>query len=672
MRQNTQRKTETATRFSLPDPENDVESRLHRDCSSLLGSNTQVPMALYRRLEPDSRDFRLLRFVGEPVPHCSCQLQLQTFTLDDAPPYDTLSYVWGIATPEHLISANNTSVRIGKSLHLALAQLGQALEANRWFWIDTICIDQHNADEKSSQVRRMRDIFQQAQTVWIALGDSSENIDSMLDLMSSVGPRALGAEVPDLWGMPVIHSTPAEVHPALLFLLEILKDDRFRGRTALDASTDLLQRPNWGRAWILQEMALAQPGNILCGDRVVDLDEFYATIAVIYFAKVSEFSRQDPAWQDFGGGLDVGYVHIPGLRARLERLRGDGTLFIDLLVEIRQAGKDRPWLEASDPRDIVYALMGVASDADRLGIVPNYRKPVVEVYAEVTRAMMAIYPQYKLGYSLFPKSLAGLPSWVPDWRQLAQTGVARYFLSGLDRFKASGDKIQPANKAVTTFVLNLRGAYVESVVKVLTIDLKDSQQTPLQGDMSLSEALWRKSSRASCVNSILKFAEPFIHTRSEAAVWKLMLAGFKGTSRDCPGFNALASPAFHQERTEATTISESQMAYMLQYSVPHERELVSGGDIQKFVDLFCESIVDCASVMARERTLFLTESGRLGLGPYQVQEGDSVTVLYGIHVPIILQPAGSNYLFVGESHVDGIMQGEVVEGVSEETVFTII
>jgi hypothetical protein len=76
---------------------------------------------------------------------------------------------------------------------------------------------------------------------------------------------------------------------------------------------------------------------------------------------------------------------------------------------------------------------------------------------------------------------------------------------------------------------------------------------------------------------------------------------------------------------------------------------------------------DMASEFAREsfrkcrhRSLFTTDSGKLGLGPKVVLQSDRLVILYGFRMPMILRPVGGEYLLVGPCYVHGIMRGEAV------------
>jgi hypothetical protein len=75
------------------------------------------------------------------------------------------------------------------------------------------------------------------------------------------------------------------------------------------------------------------------------------------------------------------------------------------------------------------------------------------------------------------------------------------------------------------------------------------------------------------------------------------------------------------------------------------------------------------------RRFFVTEGGLLGVGPSSTSKGDAIAIIAGHYCPIILRPKDKHYYqWLGESYVDGIMNGEVGECADESLleVFTII
>jgi hypothetical protein len=116
-------------------------------------------------------------------------ISLHLFPLDNAgPSYEALSYAWGnqAATepiscigPSGVASNRKRTIRnLRPSLHQVLVtrHLLSCLEhlrstTSRWLWIDAICINQHDNDEKAIQVPLMSEIFPRAKRVLIWLGE---------------------------------------------------------------------------------------------------------------------------------------------------------------------------------------------------------------------------------------------------------------------------------------------------------------------------------------------------------------------------------------------------------------------------------------------------------------------------------------------------------------------
>lgn len=68
------------------------------------------------------------------------------------------------------------------------------------------------------------------------------------------------------------------------------------------------------------------------------------------------------------------------------------------------------------------------------------------------------------------------------------------------------------------------------------------------------------------------------------------------------------------------------------------------------------------------RRLFITDTGHIGLGPQSSRESDSICVLSGSRMPMILRPAAADFEVVGPGYIDDMMQGEVAASISEEQI----
>jgi hypothetical protein len=77
--------------------------------------------------------------------------------------------------------------------------------------------------------------------------------------------------------------------------------------------------------------------------------------------------------------------------------------------------------EATDPKDMIYTLQGIDREADNQALKASYSKSVHQVYTDTTQLLLSQNePFWILGRAGkgVSKSVAGLPSWVPDWRTI--------------------------------------------------------------------------------------------------------------------------------------------------------------------------------------------------------------------------------------------------------------
>ena len=70
--------------------------------------------------------------------------------------------------------------------------------------------------------------------------------------------------------------------------------------------------------------------------------------------------------------------------------------------------------------------------------------------------------------------------------------------------------------------------------------------------------------------------------------------------------------------------------------------------------------------VTHNRRLFVTEKGYLGIAPATTELGGAVCVLFGSQMPMDLRQEDDHWLFVGQTYIHGIMDGEALEGVDVE------
>ncbi|KAK5654307.1 hypothetical protein OQA88_7485 [Cercophora sp. LCS_1] len=162
---------------------------------------------------------------------------------------------------------------------------------------------------------------------------------------------------------------------------------------------EFFQRQYFSRTWVIQEIANASSAIVHCGGRKINWSLFTE----------SRFRAMDM--------LD----NIPPwiVKVYMARRKFSTAHLLDLLVYSRDC-------KASDPRDKVFALLGLIQDAALHGLSADYHLSVREVYTGIAAFFMQNNHDFRgIQYcrgALFPSpSLENryrIPSWVPDWSNI--------------------------------------------------------------------------------------------------------------------------------------------------------------------------------------------------------------------------------------------------------------
>ena len=102
------------------------------------------------------------------------------------PRYDALSYVWGSQADKLQINCNEQIIDVTRNLHYALVQLRSEYDEHVT-WIDQLCINQDDSEERSREVAIMGQIYGLAQEVLVWLGPSDNDTLQIFDLFRRLG-----------------------------------------------------------------------------------------------------------------------------------------------------------------------------------------------------------------------------------------------------------------------------------------------------------------------------------------------------------------------------------------------------------------------------------------------------------------------------------------------------
>ena len=141
---------------------------------------TELSSHVNRALDLDTMEIRLLVVeAGRADQPVQCTIQHTALWPKPSVSYETLSYVWGDTTARGVVFCGQHQLDVPLSAEKVLRRM-RHLDKPRTLWIDAICINQSDIQERSQQVGIMADIYFHTSQNLIWLGDSGE--DPELDI----------------------------------------------------------------------------------------------------------------------------------------------------------------------------------------------------------------------------------------------------------------------------------------------------------------------------------------------------------------------------------------------------------------------------------------------------------------------------------------------------------
>jgi Heterokaryon incompatibility protein (HET) len=145
----------------------------------------------YSPLDRDiGSSFRIVTLLpGELDTPLSCTLSLEDWR-KPANSYEAVSYFWGERLHPTTIQIDGRPFRVTSNLESALQHLRHRDEGqHRRLWVDAICINQKDTQERGQQVRQMFHIYNGAKQVIIWLGNASFESNIALTFINTIlGP----------------------------------------------------------------------------------------------------------------------------------------------------------------------------------------------------------------------------------------------------------------------------------------------------------------------------------------------------------------------------------------------------------------------------------------------------------------------------------------------------
>jgi hypothetical protein len=580
----------------------------------------------YSPLPVSGSSIRILTILPD-FPGAEINCRLDVVSLESAPKYKTLSYAWGLPEFTETIFIKGLSLRVTKSLFVALQNLRDS-ESKQIFWIDAICINQLDVAERNAQVKLMTIIYANASFVVIWLGQKDHDIDKAWDLL-------------ERWkaGTPPRNITEKE----------------YVGLTKIFQTATW-----WKRLWVVQEIIVALNAILQCSNRVLDWNFIAEIHGQIEEQKTNSQRKLFQIFKHAMGLTGAKLAHRIGVIAdskhKLERLEN----FIE------------NWSTAklcTDGRDVIYVMLNIVPlRDDQPKIIPDYNKSVYEVYLELTRHMLVFnnqlsalcntyHPHINVGTAAENSHI--FTSWSIDWsRHRAFESLLNYYpaphqKAGTLHYSASGN-----TKIDTTIfsnpnlkILTLHGVIFDTIVSI--------EPSYSDRDMSAWQSLVRSWKP--------KNLEQSNYPTGEEPVQAYVRTLFRDMSRH--------SSAMPKYRLPATQIN-SHILLFNTWSTGSADEAwdpshrLSDGDIRTMKDF-----VYALAASTHDWCFFVTSKGYFGLAQTGLKTGDAVVVVDGACTPLVFRGADEQerkalvpeleserkvWRRASAAYVHGIMDGEMM------------
>jgi hypothetical protein len=645
---------------------------------------------------------------------------LETFPLDDCPVYYALSYTWGpaveydvgIESIERPLPACTLKIVDGTCGSIETLEVGANLSnfllhlnnsrfrghryppSNIPLWIDAICINQGDQTEKEAQIMLMGDIYSKASHVIVWLGSADSNLEHFQWMQDVVWPK--------------IHRllpSDESIEPAdSLRFGNPLDRDFWIEQIGICRSSEhwveawksyfrcFIQHQWFTRAWVVQEVCLSQSISMAWGAGYFQWEDVHSFLVWIF----SSWSTLlmligKPLHKLEVGGKNV--VELWQFRKQfLEILNNEAEIELPTFAAGEESKLEKQFLQLRDllcvvlrpkkssfDNDKVYSVLGIASkllDCKLDPFTDNPGKSSADVYTWITSRIL----DHSLTLGILSevedrahRKTQELPSWIPDL-------AIRPGHFAFDRFStwdASGVRDgHVAHPKIHDKQLSVSGVEVGSISSVFK----------WQNNDEFVKAAFHLALEMGPIYSASG------ECRLEA-VWRTVLADhiswdardFHPPSNYCDGFCELVRDVLLDLRN-ANPTAESESAISAfeemekeRISVPKKRKnsdaneeeggIERGSNRSEHSESPSQEEEDynslnffMHSLFVRDRCLFRTSNGYIGMGLSSIEVSDTVWLLEGGTVPYVLRrvPNDTRYSFFGDCYVHGIMRGEFI------------
>jgi hypothetical protein len=417
-----------------------VSSRADRFVS-VNSSTTATPTIEARKNSNTSLD-NLPLFVYEPLGRDEIRLLYVEHHDDDViwslktaqlPPegdyslgFDALSYTWGDPGRTFSFVCNGAILYIHQNLHDALPFLARR-NSKLPIWVDAVCINQANEEDKLVQIPMMGRIYRHANQVWAWLGLHTAETAEAIALFPRIIQVGAHFEAILARGEGLPMDTPA----ASVGLPDLTC-------SVWDGVNQIIQSPWFGRLWVVQESSLARAIKVLCGPYEIDwdmLEELQLNITQLWALEGWWWKPERCLAQGRPGGFRQMFMNRKIFQSSDCWLDPCPPTIALALSTALKSTISANHLSCRDPSDRIFAILGFSPNNTALDALVRNHTTHVELYTRFCNFLLfshkdKITKAWILNFML--SSATGLsrntnlPSWVPNLHGTERFPLMKY------------------------------------------------------------------------------------------------------------------------------------------------------------------------------------------------------------------------------------------------------
>ncbi|KAI1813682.1 hypothetical protein GGS20DRAFT_552405 [Poronia punctata] len=631
--------------------------------------------------------------------HCLLRLA----KLDEHPPFTVISHRWQATDAideTKSVFVNGIAVPVSTGLWDVIGQIQKQTEPVV-VWIDALCInhaDEHDT-EKSVQISQLAQIYAVAQKSLIWLGPASERSDEAMKALRRLSEEQLtiGAYVAN-WTPQLAHQLAQKILPARFINNSnpngdgngnengngpgtIEPVDLQRELESLRAPLkSLMERDYWTHLWSLVELSLSHKGVLVCGSHGLVLEHFHSAARALdhiinhfaYSKWLASNNAEASNNNNSSAGVEISNLsQSPALRilSRREEYRKDVSSWLKTPETPLFTLLNRFWavpqsssssslsLRVSDPRDKVYALSCLATDADVVAV--DYSKDLTSINVESSAAFVQKYPrvlQLARGAEAEAENNDNntkIPSWAIDWQNV------RLPPSDLTErpFNACGpadiryyraDQSKPGCISLKAAILDTVEEIGEPYTPSPDDKHDDKDKENIRSYLTQIRQLWEESTAS--------ISSPYFAEQAAVALAKIPVGEVEG----------------NHTLTRASTATVEGYKRTYEALFPEEEETMEEAAAAAEEKSISIPYVEAVARMSGRRP-FRTRNGYVGIGPSGLMVSDVVVIPYGSAVPFAFRSEeGDCHRSVGEVYVFGIMDGEFMKVHRKESLLHVV